>query len=82
MTEEWDDPDQQDAESIRLLAEWFKAGYFPSLDELPISARAPFGGPLYPWNSEDAWTVMKDVDRDWFMDKLKGHWDSSRSDDG
>lgn len=67
---EFRDPDETDAGWIRLLAEWFTKGYFPSEDELPVSASWPFGGPEYPWESEDAWALVTDVDRQAFMENI------------
>jgi hypothetical protein len=68
---EFRDPDETDAEWIRLLAEWFAGGYFPSEDELPLSACWPAGEQQYPWESEDAWALVTDVDRDGFLSIIR-----------
>ena len=68
---EFRDPDETDAEWIRLLAEWFAGGYFPSEDELPVSACWPAGEQQYPWESEDAWALVTDVDRDAFLSIIR-----------
>ena len=64
-------PDETDAEWIRLLAEWFAGGCFPSEDELPVSACWPAGEQEYPWESEDAWALVSDVDRDAFLSIIR-----------
>jgi len=68
---EFRDPDETAAEWIRLLAEWFAGGYFPSEEELPVSACWPAGEHEYPWESEDAWALVTDVDRDAFLSIIR-----------
>ena len=64
---EFGDPDETDAEWIRLLAGWFAKGHFPSADELPVSACWPASEYDHPWESEAAWALVTDVDRQAFM---------------
>ena len=68
---EFRDPDETDAQWIRLLAGWFAGGFFPSEDELPVSACWPAGEQQYPWESEDAWALVADVDRDAFLSVIR-----------
>lgn len=68
---EFPDPDETDAEWVRLCADWFAGGYFPPEDEFPVSACWPAGEQQYPWESEDAWALVTDVDREAFVSTIR-----------
>lgn len=68
---EFPDPVETDAKLIRLLAGWFAGGYFPPKEALPVSAYWPAGEQEYPWESEDAWELVTDVDRDAFLSVVR-----------
>lgn len=78
---EFGDPDETDAEWIRLLAGWFAEGHFPSADELPVSACWPADEHEHPWESEEAWALVTDVDRQAFMkhiNKVLGNGEANK----
>lgn len=70
------DPVDVDAQWIRQLDTWFREGYRPSVEELPLSAEAPFDGATYPWQSEEAWKEARGVDRRKFLDIINQIFDA------
>lgn len=78
IDEDYADPVVVDADSIQQLDTWFRKGYFPTVDQLFISAGLPFGGKRYPWQVEEAWELVKNVDRRKFLDIVRQIFDAEQ----